>query len=50
VNAEQIGDFLYPIVAMGFDQAMVGATFSHDGYDWVFTWHSRAVSARCGQA
>src|SRR5664280_3206411 len=32
MNAEQSGDFLYLVAAMDLDKAMVGVTFSHDGY------------------
>ena len=32
VNAEQTGDFFDPVAAVDFDKAVVGVTFSHDGY------------------
>jgi hypothetical protein len=31
VSSEQIGGLPYRVIAVDFDEAMVGATFSHDG-------------------
>ncbi|HEY4930072.1 MAG TPA: hypothetical protein VII23_00755 [Terriglobales bacterium] len=31
VSAEQIGDLPYRVVAVDFDEAVIGVTFSHDG-------------------
>ena len=30
--AEQTGDFFHLVVAVDFDKAVIGVTFSHDGY------------------
>ncbi len=32
VSAEQIGDLPYRVVAVDFDEAVIGVTLSHDGY------------------
>jgi hypothetical protein len=52
MTAEQMGDFLYRVAAVDFDKAVIGVTFSHDGYPpplalrfWIIAHLSRGFLA-----